>query len=196
MKIQTIWSALAVTLTGCVHIPTAEDGLSYEQRRTQLEKLESWHMSGRIAVDTGKRAYQGRFQWQQHGDSLEFSVRGPIGVGLMQIKGPMNSLTITSNGKTWQLENPERDLSELMGWWLPISSLRSWLIGMPDPSYAGIETFGPADAIESLNQRFWELHFKNYQLTAGLMLPSRVDLSYKTLQLRVIIDNWTPDTLN
>ena len=62
MKIRTMWPALAVTLAGCVHIPTAEDGLSYEQRRTQLEKLESWHMSGRIAVDTGKRAYQGRFQ--------------------------------------------------------------------------------------------------------------------------------------
>ncbi len=85
MKIRTIWPALAVALTGCVHIPTAEDGLSYEQRRTQLEKLESWHMSGRITVDTGKRAYQGRFQWQQHGDSLEFSVRGPIGVCLMLI---------------------------------------------------------------------------------------------------------------
>ena len=91
MKIRTIWPALAVALAGCVHTPTAEDGLSYEQHRTQLENLESWHMSGRIAVDTGERAYQGRFQWRQHGDSVEFLVRGPIGVGLMQIKGPMNS---------------------------------------------------------------------------------------------------------
>ncbi|MGE4658644.1 MAG: lipoprotein insertase outer membrane protein LolB [Gammaproteobacteria bacterium] len=196
MRARIIWPALAVSLAGCLHIPVTEDGLSYQQRRTQLEALQGWQMRGRIAVNTGKRAYQGRFDWRQNGDNLEFSIRGPMGAGIMQIRGPTDALTITTSGKTWQLENPEKDLSALLGWWLPVRSLRSWLIGIPDPSYTATETLGPANALASLNQRFWELHFTNYQLTAGLMLPSRVDLSHEKLQLRVIIDNWAPDTLN
>ena len=55
--------SMLASLAGCTYTPIQEDGFSYVERHTQLETISAWEMNGRIMVDTGERAFQGRFRW-------------------------------------------------------------------------------------------------------------------------------------
>ncbi len=193
---RTGWLASLAVLAsgGCAHVPLGEDGLSYPQRRARLEAVQSWRMQGRIAIDTGERAFQGRFRWQQDADALELSIHSPLGAGIMEVAGPPERLTVRARGETWELMDPEPELSALLGWWLPVRSLKSWVLGFSDPAFAAREQLGPDRALRSLEQRLWQLTYQSYQLADGLLMPRRIDLSHGNLALRVIVDRWQPSS--
>ena len=132
----------AASLAGCANLPVGSDGLSPEQRRTQIESVDAWEIRGRLAVATGERAFQGSFRWQQRADALDLTVRGPLGAGVLQVTGSPDALTVTARGDTRVLEDPEAQLSELLGWWLPVGSLHAWLLGLPDPGFAATTELG------------------------------------------------------
>ena len=179
-------------LGACANLPVGEDGLSYAERQSRLNTVGSWEMNGRIAMDTGESAFQGRFQWHQAAESMELSIRSPLGAGILQVAGPPDRLTVRARGETWELSDPEPELSALLGWWLPVRSLRAWLLGFSDPAFPANEVLGPNRALQSLEQRLWELRYESYQLSEGMLVPRRIDLSHDNLQLRVIVDRWQP----
>jgi len=184
-----VQALIATYFAGCVHTPT-DDSLSYPERRNLLEQFEQWDAGGRISINTGEQAFQGRFQWQKLANSLELTVRGPLGAGALEISGPIDRLQIRTRGETHDLADPETDLSALLGWWLPVRSFRYWLLGLADPDFPAESSLGPDNALESLDQRLWLLKYQSYQVADGILLPRRIDLSYDDLHLRVIVDRW------
>jgi outer membrane lipoprotein LolB len=154
-------------------------------------------MRGRLAVATADRGFQGSFRWEQSGDALDLAIRGPIGAGAMQITGTPASLTLTSRGETRVLEDPETQLSELMGWWLPVGSLPAWLLGLPDPQFEARTETGVDGTVASLEQRLWRVAYESYQLAGAsetdrgaVLVPRRIDLEHGDLRLRLTIEDW------
>ena len=191
--------AITSLLTACARLPVvATDGRSLEQRREVLEAVDSWEMRGRLAVDTGdeRGAFQGRFSWRQESGSLELVVRSAIGAGVLQVSGPREALMVTHRGETRTLVDPERELSELVGWWLPIGSLPAWLLGLPDPDFRAETEAGADGTLAAFEQRLWRAAYPTYQLAGGtqgaVLVPRRIDLSHETLELRLTIDAWRP----
>jgi outer membrane lipoprotein LolB len=186
----------AAALTGCASLPVGTDGLSYEQRSTQLRSVDSWELRGRLAVATGERAYQGSIRWQQRGDALDLVVRGPLGAGGVQVAGSPSALTVTTRGDTRVLTDPETQLSELLGWWLPVGSLHAWLLGVPDPGFESTTAAGNDGTLAALEQRLWHVAYASYQLAPStasgsmLLVPRRIDLTHGELRLRLTIDDW------
>ena len=154
-------------------------------------------MRGRVAVSAGERAFQASFRWHQDADALELAVRGPLGAGALEVNGTPSSLKVTSRGETRVLSDPEAQLSELLGWWLPVGSLHAWLLGLPDPAFNAATQPGPDGTLASFEQRLWRVAFASYQLAppkpeAGspLLVPHRIDLEHGDLRLRLTIDDW------
>ena len=189
---------VALTLTGCAHLPigTGTDGLSYEDRRAALEATGAWEIRGRLAVDTGDRGFQGSFAWSQTADALDLTVRGPLGAGVLQVSGTPATLTFTARGETRTLTDPEADLATLLGWWLPVGSLHSWLLGLPDRSFRAATQAGANATLAAFEQRLWRVAYPTYQLAPlagsanGVLVPRRIDLVHGDLQLRLTIDHW------
>ncbi|HEX5050075.1 MAG TPA: lipoprotein insertase outer membrane protein LolB [Gammaproteobacteria bacterium] len=204
---------------GCAHLRDKEpgapavagsDGLTYDARRARLTAVDAWETSGRLAVDTGERGFQGSFRWQQHGDELELVVRGaPLRTVVLQVAGTSKSLTVTARGDDPRvLDDPETQLSELLGWWLPVTSLRAWLLGFPDPQFPATTAPGTEGTLASFEQRLWNVSYVSYQLGAGrsaaapssgdagaagaLLLPRRIDMKHGELGVRLTIDDWHP----
>lgn len=188
----------AVTLAACARLPVGTDGRGLAERRNALESISSWEMRGRLVVDTGDRAVQGRFNWRQADDALELIVRNPLGAGILQVEGRPDALTVTARGETRTLTNPEAELSELVGWWLPIASLPHWLLGFPDPGFRAATQPGADGTLAALEQRLWHVAYATYQLgeLAGtadaVLVPRRIDLTHGELELRLTIDDWQP----
>jgi outer membrane lipoprotein LolB len=183
--------ALAV-LAACAHAPPAEDGLSAAERRERLAALPGWDMRGRIAIDTGERAFQARFRWLEEPDSLLLNVRGLFGAGSFEIKGNDAALTLRTRGETWSLVDPETELSARFGWWLPVGSLDAWLVGLPDDAYAARAETGANGTLATLEQRLWTLEYADYEVTSGLLLPRTIDMHHGQLRLQLTVDSWNP----
>jgi outer membrane lipoprotein LolB len=176
---------LAVLASACATIETQTDGLTYGARVERLQAETAWQMRGRIAVDTGEDAYQGRFTWWQDGDAMRVNIRGPLGVGAVDISGTQEALTLRARGDSWRLDNAETQLSELLGWWLPISSLPHWLLGVPDPHFESADRVVSKERLDRLEQRSWTLHFSRYALAN--------EFEHAQLELIVSIDEWQFD---
>jgi len=191
-------AAAALLLGGCATLPTGTDGRSLEQRRETLESIDAWQMRGRLTVDTGDRAVQGRFNWRQDDDALELVVRNPLGAGILRVTGPPDALTVTARGETRTLTDPETELSQLIGWWLPVASLPHWLLGFPDEGYRAVTQPGADGTISSLEQRLWHVDYPSYGLapTDGsgnqVLVPRRIELTHGALALSLTIDDWAP----
>jgi outer membrane lipoprotein LolB len=193
--------AAASLVSACAHLPLGSDGLSFDQRRTELEAVRSWDMRGRIAVDTGSRGAQGSFRWHQAADRLDLTVRGPFGGGILEVTGTSHALTLTARGESRVLDDPEAQLSALLGWWLPVESLPNWLLGLPDRQFRAATRPGADGTLAAIDQRLWSVDYASYQLAPsssgkapGVLIPRRIDLTYGALRLRVTIDDWRPIT--
>ena len=199
MKLRAVAALLsAAALSACATLPTGTDGLSLDRRRQTLESIDSWEMRGRLTVDTGDRGVQGRFTWSQDGEALALTVRNPLGAGVLRVAGRPDALTVTARGETRTLTDPEVELSELVGWWLPVASLSSWLLGFPDRDYRAATEPGSDGTLASLEQRLWNVAYRSYGLapieTTGeqVLVPSRIEMSHRDLTLRLTIDDWQP----
>lgn len=189
--------AIAVLLLpACAHLPVGSDGLSYDARRAALTTVDAWEMRGRLAVDTGGRGFQGRFEWHQRADALDLTVRSPLGAGVLQVAGTPSSMTFTARGETRTLTDPEAELSALLGWWLPVGSLHAWLLGLTDPKFRASSENGADGTLAAFEQRQWRVAFPTYQLATlsdrapGVLVPRRIDLTHGALKLKLTIDDW------
>jgi outer membrane lipoprotein LolB len=187
--------AAALFAAGCASIPVSTestDGLNRTTRRARLESLSGWDMRGRLAIDTGERAFQARFRWLQESDSLVLTVRGFLGAGSFEISGNEKALALRARGESLALTDPEIELSNLYGWWLPVSSLNAWLIGLADTRFEARTRFESDGTLAALEQRLWVLEYADYGLAEGILLPRRIDMTHGPLQLRLTVDSWNP----
>jgi len=186
----------AALLGGCASLPTGTDGLSLIQRREMLEAVPAWEMRGRLVIDTGDRAVQGRFNWRQDDDALELVVRNPLGAGILRVTGPPDALSVTARGETRTLTDPETELSELIGWWLSVASLPHWLLGFPDNDFQATTAPQSDGTLAALDQRLWHVVYPTYGLAPiaatgdEVLVPSRIDLTHGELTLQLTIDDW------
>jgi outer membrane lipoprotein LolB len=191
---RAVVAAAAVVVAACAHVPPPElDGLDFAARRQQLESIEAWDMRGRLAVNTGERAYPGSFVWLQDGERSTLTVRGPLGAGILEVDGTPQRMMVAARGEQRVLEDPEADLSAMLGWWMPVESLRPWLLGLPDARFDAQPQLGAGDVIEVLDQREWHVEYERYQLLDGLLVPRRIDLTHDGLAVRLTVDHWSPE---
>jgi outer membrane lipoprotein LolB len=201
MKWRAAWAAAATAALGaCASLPTGTDGLSLEQRRDALAAVDTWQIRGRLTVDTGERAFQGSFNWRHQDDALELIVRGPLRNGVLEVEGRPDALTVTARGETRTLTDPEAELSELIGWWLPVASLPDWLLGFPDRDFRAVTAAGADGTLASIEQRLWHVDYPAYGLAPidgtgnEVLVPRRIALTHGALALTLTIDDWEPAT--
>ena len=181
----------AIAAGGCATVPPVTDGLDLAARRMRIAALPGWEMRGRIAVDTGERAFQARFRWLQQPPSLLLSVRGPFGAGSFEIDGSEDALTLRARGEQWLLMDPETELSALFGWWLPVGSLDSWLVGFPDEAFEARISLEDG-RLAALEQRLWTIEYLEYRLYGGVLVPGAIAMRHGPLELRLTVDAWDP----
>lgn len=192
MRARSALVTLALALAGCARMPVVvDDGLGFERRQAELGAIDDWDVGGGIAVDDGERAYQARFSWQQRGDELELVVRSRVpGTRSFRIAGNEASLSVESRGETQVLTDPERQLSEMLGWWMPVTSAEHWLLGRADPDYAASTSPGANDTLASMAQRDWRISFDQYQMAEGRLVPRIIRLTLAPLELTLRILDW------
>lgn len=164
----------------------------WAQRQQLLGSLSDWGFAGRIGVSAGEEGFNGRLRWRQRGDAFEATVSGPLGAGAIRIDGDPTRIAVSErDGDTLILNDPERDLRARYGWTIPVTSLRYWALGVPDPASPATTEFDEAGQLARLQQMSWTVTIPDYREDAGQLMPRRIIALNGDAKVRLVIDNWT-----
>ncbi len=186
-------AAMLAVLAGCRTLPPAPPpGASWEIRRPQLQSLEHFALRGRVAVAADGEGFNASLRWTQDGDRSQVTLEGPIGVGGAQLTASGDDLTVvTSRGERIESTAAHAELAARLGFDPPLTSLRYWVLGVPDPAQPASESLDPAQQrLSALTQGGWHVEYLSYGSTGGEALPARMTLQRDAVRVRLLVDDW------
>ncbi|MDH5621901.1 MAG: lipoprotein insertase outer membrane protein LolB [Gammaproteobacteria bacterium] len=188
-------AAILVTVSGCassrpvIDLPELS---SWERRQEVLGNISSWEFKGRIAIKAGDEGFNGKFRWTQTADEFLATVGGPLGVGTVKIEGDDQTIVLTDkDGVETLLTDPEIELYYRYGWTIPVSSLRYWALGIPDPDRVATTELDDEGRLSNLEQGNWQVTISRYKDSAGQSLPHSLTAINPDTRVRMVIDTWS-----
>ncbi len=178
----------ACVTRGSLELPEFSD---WESRQEVLGGVDEWEFSGRIGVSAGDEGFNGQLWWRQDGVVFRARISGPLGVGTVFINGDRHELTVTDrDGVVTELDDAEVELRQMYGWTIPVTSLRFWALGIPDPASSAETEFGADGQLAKLRQRNWEVDITQYREGGGQLMPRRLTAVNDDVKVRLVIDKW------
>lgn len=185
---------VVLLMAGCaaqqgVQLPELSD---WDTRARFLADMDDWEFKGRIGVSGGREGFNGKLRYTQNDNEFRATVRGPLGFGTVYIEGDGRQVTVIDrDGEKWNLPDPEVDLQVMYGWTIPVSSLRYWALGIPDPAGLALTEFNEDGLLKSLDQGNWLVEIADYRDGGGQLMPRRLAAVSGDNKVRLVIDDWT-----
>jgi outer membrane lipoprotein LolB len=187
------------TLAACRTVPTAAPGAAppappWSERRPQLQARELFTLRGRVAVATGEQGFNASLRWTQDGKNSAVTLAGPFGMGGFEIDADGSALdVITPSGEHIGSDAARAELTTHLGFDPPITSLRYWVLGVPDPAQPCSESIDQAhQRLSGLEQDGWRIDYSSYVVVGDEWLPSRLTLERANVRVRLLVDDWRP----
>jgi len=79
---------------------------------------------------------------------------------------------------------PEEFINQQLGMFVPVRSLRYWVVGLPEPS----RSYKDTDI--GFNQAGWLSEYKQMQPVDDGTMPLKMMVMNKQVKLKLIIDHW------
>jgi outer membrane lipoprotein LolB len=189
---------LAVALfAGCRTAPPIQQpttaAQSWDVTRPTLQARDHFQLKGRVAVKAGKDGFNASLRWMQAGTRSQVALEGPLGAGGVQITADGGSLSIVnSHGDHLDSDAAHAELEARLGFDPPLSSLRYWIQGVPDPAMPAQEKVDPQQQrLQSLSQDGWQIDYTGYMPGAGGSLPAKLTLQRAGVRVRLVVDGWS-----
>jgi outer membrane lipoprotein LolB len=194
LRIGAVAVGAALTaLAGCRTVPVSFPvAPPWEVRRPQLQGREHFGLQGRVAVANGNEGFNASLHWMQDGEQSRLTLEGPFGAGGVQITASGSDLNIVSaHGQPLDAAAAHAELSARLGFDPPLSSLRFWILGVPDPTLPATETLdGTQHRLKALTQSGWRIDYPAYSAFGAESLPVRMTLQRAALRVRLLVDDW------
>ncbi len=185
--------SVLIVLTACVSAPPPRPtaAVPWPQRRMQLQALSPFQLAGRVAVAAGTEGFSAHLSWDQRGPRTTLQLNGPLGIGGVHVVADAQTLSVeTSQGQKLTSDEARAELATKLGFEPPLTSLRYWVLGVPDPTSASVETVGADQRLVALEQDGWHIAYTSYMSARGDLLPERFTLQREDVRVRVIVDSW------
>lgn len=194
---RIIWIlVLTVFMASCTSItqpeaPPAAPKATWADRQARLDRIQSWRINGKIAVQTAKDSGSASINWAQNQRSYNISLLGPLGSHGMNLSGQPGHVVMQMDGKSYSSSSPEQLLATRWGFNLPVSNMRYWIRGIPVPGIPAQTQFDRYGRLTNLVQQGWNIQFLGYSNQGGVDLPARLSITSSSLRAKVIVYQWS-----
>lgn len=180
------WLLLVLlVLTGCSVVPVKESAKYSEGEREEYYRLREWGLEGRVALTAASDSWTASVDWRRFGDEEKIRIAGPLGQGAVFIHVTEDYVDVDrGDGAVRHFDSSDDFVTEQLGFYVPLRSLRYWVMGLVDPALSSEEI------INGFIQGGWRILYRQMQNTEQGVLPYRMDVSNKDVQLKLIIDQW------
>jgi len=152
--------------------------------------IDEFEMTGRVAVKLDGRGYSARLRWHHDAASDAVWLYSPVGSTIASLVANGDHATlVTAKKETYSSDDVQGLTREVLGWDLPLSGLRHWVLGRPDPEVpVSRMEHDDQSRIRRLTQGGWDVDYVAY--SGDSLLPASMVLRYPDLRMRLIIDGW------
>ena len=181
-----------LALAACTTVPPAPPPSGqWDARRAALQARDQFELNGRIAVAADREGFSAKLRWQQQGAQSRLALEGPLGVGGVRITAQGDRLeVINSRGQTLDSAAARSEVAAKLGFDPPISSLRYWVQGVPDPAFPADEVLDADQRLLTLRQDGWQIDYTSYSTVGGQWLPSRMTLMRGNVRVKLLVEGW------
>lgn len=184
--------ALALALAACQTVPVAPaPAVAWSVRRPALQNLTRFGLNGRVAVAVGKQGFNAGLRWTQSASVTRLALTGPLGAGGVEVTADGGNLSvITSSGKRLGDADARVELEDKLGFEPPLTSLRYWVLGVPDPGAPASVQLDSAQRLTQLTQDGWQIDYAGYMPVGAEWLPRLLTLHRAQVRVRMVVDGW------
>ena len=183
--------AALLLVAGCRTTPVHPPVADWPTERAARQALDKWEMTGRAGIKTASDGFTASLHWIQQGTTSEARIQGALGVGGLRVRASGDSLEIdTSKGEHIGPDEAAAELERAIGFDLPVTELRYWLLGVPAPNLEATEELDEHGRLVRLSQQGWNLTFDRFALTHGSWLPGRIRLERGAVRVKLVADKW------
>jgi len=193
---------LIMLLTGCVSKKTinqysVKDLITKEQRIKQLQTLERWTITGKLAFIEPNRRESTSLFWEvnkrQHSQNLQLTTY--LGINVLSLHSKNGTHTLEVDGKSYQDDDLELLIYSLTQLNLPTQALQHWLKGLvfspKDVITYDTKTGLPKSILSTYNKLPWQVTYSDYKTFEQIPLATRITVKQNQLTLKIRINHWT-----
>lgn len=146
--------------------------------------------NGRIAIRQEARRESAAVRWVQRDGTDEVLLLTPLGQTVARIVRSAEQVTLEANGRRYVADDPETLMQQVLGWRLPLSGLRYWVMAVPSPAGESRIERDAGGQISLLQQQGWTIRYDRYAAAGAEALPLRLTLQREGIEVRLVIDDW------
>ncbi len=140
-------------------------------------------------------------RWRQEGGNYDISLGSPLGQDVLQLQGDAQGVSLRTAQGTDFAADGETLLYRRLGLRLPVSGLRYWVLGLPDPAAPVGAQDREVDGLghlTRLRQSGWDIEFRRYGPVTTIDLPDKIFLTNQAvrLEVRLAVEQWELDRAN
>jgi outer membrane lipoprotein LolB len=184
------WILILVSLlSACSTVQTVAPRLDLPD---SPEFLTRWSMDGRIAVQSGEKAWQANLFWEHEPQQDRLRLSGPWSQGLVSIVLQKDLIYVNEGGGVTALsKDPDAMLREKLGFVVPLASLRYWVLGRPNPALSSRPGAAhESDEDSAFEQSGWQIQVQNTSQVDGWLLPQKLVAQGAGVKLKIVTDQW------
>lgn len=192
-------TVLLLVLTGCASLNDAAPestmplDVRWQAHRAAVAEIGDFTASARVAFQAKDRGASAKLRWRERGGRYSLVVEPPLGGGTFMIRERGQGVElVTADGAVDASASPEALVEKHLEMTLPVSGVRYWMKGVPDPgvevAYLSLDDEGRA---RDLEQSRWRVSVLEYTLVNGTPLPRRLFLARDDVKVRIVVDRWS-----
>jgi outer membrane lipoprotein LolB len=186
---------LILVSVGCstqTPLPDNDKVLLWEEKKLELEQVQSWKLKARIAIQLDKEGGTASMNWSQKEDDYVIRIIPPLGRGTFELNGNSEGVTMTTaDNQILHARDPEALLQTHLGWQVPLTGLLYWIRGLPDPVMRiKTMTLDEQARIQDLSQDQWQISYTSYTESGDLHLPKKLQMQNRKLKVKLLVKTW------
>lgn len=172
-------------LAGCASSPHK----SLQVRPAQSE-MSAYAFNGRVVTrHEGERSSAG-VRWTHKGAEDEILLLAPLGQTVARIFSDAQGVLLETSGKQYFEQDAETLTERVLGWHLPLSGMRYWVLALPATGSEAAVERAQNGQISVLRQDGWEINYTRYAEETARSLPLRMTLQRNGMEMLLLIDEW------
>jgi outer membrane lipoprotein LolB len=179
---------------GCALQPPirpAADIAVHTDHLKQLANIQSFHLQGRLAVNTNGKGYSGSMAWQHQTNTDTIDVFTPLGSKIAHIEKTDAQVTLTNaKGEQINAQDAESLTEKALGWRLPLKGLSDWALGRPTQAPITQQQWDASGKLTLLEQQGWKIEYLEYQDKMAVPLPQKITLRRENILLKLVVEQW------
>jgi len=196
-----------VLSVGCVSPDSLTTGRSESADDALVRALQqrtAWSASGALGIWTEpdssvpQQNITASVQWAERGDTLDVTLRGPLGIGEMKLHADSAGASLKRGNSNVAGANPDSLVQQALGLSVPVpfSELSQWMRGLTGQansvSYDGVgrlQSLRYADGVGVT----WQVQILRYAAVDGLQVPEIITAKGGPYNIRLVLKRWRFD---